>query len=636
MKRSTDGLSILLRGTFVMAILASAACAADPEGPASEARPREAGLAPVAMVPAANSHRLFVACATARAVLVLDRDTGKWVQRIELPDAPSGLALSADGSRLFVTCGAAESRICSIDIARGTVASCLPAGHATRSPVLAPDGKRLYVCDRFDDCVTVHELSQKSEPVHIAVPRQPIALALTTDGKTLLIAHHLPDGRADQGPVSAGVSVVDLATRKVAAHLALPAGSGLLREINIAPDGRIAAVSHNLAHFKVPTTQVDRGWMNTGALTLIDIPARAVINTVLLDEVDRGAANPWAIAWTADSQILAVSHAGTHDLSVIDVPALLARLRSLTVKPAPSRHESFQAASRVAADVPSDLAFLVGIRRRVPLAGNGPRSLAIAGSQLFAAGYFSDTVERVDLRDGPLEPVTMAQGPPQTASPIRRGEMLFNDATLSFQGWQSCASCHSDDARVDGLNWDLLNDGIGNPRNTKSLLWAHRTPPAMSSGVRETAETAVRAGLSHILFTVQSEDVPAALDAYLRSLQPLPSPTRVHGALSPAARRGEALFRSPETGCAGCHSGGLRTDMHAHDVGTAGPFDQGRTLFDTPALVELWRTAPFLHDGSCVSLQELLTSRNSADRHGRTSHLSKPQIDDLVAYLLSL
>jgi cytochrome c peroxidase len=135
---------------------------------------------------------------------------------------------------------------------------------------------------------------------------------------------------------------------------------------------------------------------------------------------------------------------------------------------------------------------------------------------------------------------------------------------------------------------------------------------------------------------VQSEDVAASLDCYLRSLVPLPSPKLEEGRLSPAARRGETVFRSPEAGCTVCDSGGLLTDLKAHDVGTTGRFDQGQALFDTPALVERWRTAPFLHDGSCASLQELLTQRNPTDRHDRTSHLSRPQIDDLVEYLLSL
>ncbi|MCZ7640996.1 MAG: hypothetical protein M5U12_36045 [Verrucomicrobia bacterium] len=55
-----------------------------------------------------------------------------------------------------------------------------------------------------------------------------------------------------------------------------------------------------------------------------------------------------------------------------------------------------------------------------------------------------------------------------------------------------------------------------------------------------------------------------------------------------------------------------------------------------PTLIELWRTAPYLHDGSAATLREILTSRNVADQHGKTSHLNDDQIRDLVEYLLSL
>ena len=133
-------------------------------------------------------------------------------------------------------------------------------------------------------------------------------------------------------------------------------------------------------------------------------------------------------------------------------------------------------------------------------------------------------------------------------------------------------------ARVDGLNWDLLNDGIGNPKNTKSLLLAFKTPPAMSIGVRESAEAAVRAGMRHILFTVQPPEVAEALDAYIKSLKPVPSPYLVKGKLSAAARRGEKMFPSEEVGCAKCHPGPLFTDFKAYDVGTRRRFDRGRHL----------------------------------------------------------
>ena len=90
---------------------------------------------------------------------------------------------------------------------------------------------------------------------------------------------------------------------------------------------------------------------------------------------------------------------------------------------------------------------------------------------------------------------------------------------ICFQGWESCASCHPGGGRVDGLNWDLPNDGIGNPKNTKSLLLAHSTPPAMTLGVRSNAEAAVRAGIRHILFTVQPEEIPTAIEFVCRLIK---------------------------------------------------------------------------------------------------------------------
>ena len=165
---------------------------------------------------------------------------------------------------------------------------------------------------------------------------------------------------------------------------------------------------------------------------------------------------------------------------------------------------------------------------------------------------------------------------------------------------------------------------------------AFDTPPAMSIGVRESAEAAVRAGIRHILFTVQPPEVASSLDAYLKSLKPVPSPRLVKGKLSAAAKRGEKLFRDKEVGCAKCHPAPLFTDLGPYDVGTRGPLDRDTGTFDTPTLVELWRTAPYLHNGSAATLREVLVEANRKDEHGKTSHLKPQQIDDLVEYLLSL
>jgi YVTN family beta-propeller protein len=293
-------------------------------------------------------------------------------------------------------------------------------------------------------------------------------------------------------------------------------------------------------------------------------------------------------------------------------------------------------AARVQADVPNDLTFLAGLRKRIklPESDRGPRAVAMVGSKAYVANYFSDTLSVLDVADAHPTVESIPLGPNREMNIVRKGELYFHDATLCRQGWQSCSTCHPGGARVDGLNWDLPNDGIGNPKNTRSLLLAHKTPPAMSLGVRDTAEMAVRAGLNHILFAQQPETVPAAIDEYLKSLKPVPSPYLVHGSLSKAARRGQRVFQ--HAGCAGCHPPGLFTDLQHYDVGSLGRFDQPGDKFDTPTLIELWRTAPYLHDGSAARVRDVLTSRNLHDQHGRTSRLSEAELEDLCAYLLSL
>jgi hypothetical protein len=71
-------------------------------------------------------------------------------------------------------------------------------------------------------------------------------------------------------------------------------------------------------------------------------------------------------------------------------------------------------------------------------------------------------------------------------------------------------------------------------------------------------------------------------------------------------------------------------------VGTNGPFDKPTDKFDTPTLKELWRSAPYLHDGSAATIRDVLTTRNPEGLHGDVSGLSEMEIDDLCEYILSL
>lgn len=613
--------------------------------------PQPGSLSPAALTAAPDGTRLFIACATANEVAVFGVASGAVTKHIPVPHTPSGLALSTDGARLYVTCAAPQSSVRVLDTSSGKTLATLPAGHSSTAPVLSPDGKTLFVCNRFNNDISLINLETGKEQCRIPVQREPVAAAISRDGRFLLVANHLHTGPADAELVAAVVSVIDTAARKVVKELSLPDGGGVLNDLRVSPDGKYAVVSHILPHFRLPATQLDRGWMNSNAATIINLARMEIVNTVLLDNIDRGAADPWGIAWSADSSTLLITHAGTHEISVIDFAATLARLAKVPATLDASKPVDPISASRVQADVPNDLAFLVGLRQRIklPRTDLGPRAVVLLGRKAYIANYFSDSLSLVDLSSPQPRPQSIplllqpaGAGPTSLTSPLdrmpltRKGEFYFNDAGICFQGWQSCASCHPGQARVDGLNWDLLNDGVGNPKNTKSLLLAHKTPPAMSMGVRETAETAVRAGIQHILFTVQPEEVAVAIDKYLKSLTPVPSPFLVNGRLSDSARRGEKLFKDRQVGCAACHPPGLFTDLQTYDVGTRGRFDQPADRFDTPTLVEGWRTAPYLHDGSAATLRNVLTTSNPHDKHGKTSHLMPQQIDDLAAYLLSL
>jgi YVTN family beta-propeller protein len=623
----------------LIALLACLASLGEAESPAA-AEDKVAAvsddLSPTALAISPDGQTLYIACATAKKVAVFSTSQRQITRNFATPGPPSGLALTADGACLYVTCAEPSSRVCAIETASGKTLALLKAGHTALSPVLSQDGKTLFVCNRFNDAVAIFDTGQEREMAQIPVPREPVSAALSPDERYLLVANHLPAGRVDVTNVAAVISIIDVTRRTVVKELRLPNGSISVRQMSVSPDGKHACVPHSIGRFHLPVTQVERGWVNTSALTVIDLPSMELLNTVLLDDVDDGAANPWAAAWSADSRLLCITHAGTHELSVIDFPALLKKLAALpAVAPAASSTDHY-VTSRCAKDVPNDLTFMEGLRRRVKLGGNGPRAVVVAGNRALAACYYSDSLEIVNLRaaEPSSKPVPLNPGAEPTR--LRRGEMYFNDATLCFQGWQSCASCHDEDARVDSLNWDLLNDGIGNPKNTKSLVLCYQTPPVMSLGVRATANIAVRSGIENSLATKLPEEVPAAMDEWLQSLKPAPGPKLVDGRLSEAAQRGEKVFRSSETRCATCHEPGLFTDLHSYDVGTQGPFDRRDKEFDTPTLVELWRTSPYLHDGSAATVRDVLTTRNAKDEHGTTSHLSARQMDDLVEYLLSL
>jgi len=629
--------------------------------PIAGAAERGRYLGPESMASSRDGQMLYIAFADAKQIAFVDIHNRKVTRSIATPAKPTGLTTSPDGRQLYVTCAAAQSTLLIMDAESGKVKTTIPAGHTACGPTITPDGKRLYVCNRFENDVSVIDLKTRKELTRISATREPLATAITPDGKSLLVINHLPADRADTSDVAVVVTIIDTQSNATA-KIRLPSGASGLRGICVSPDGKYAYATHIMARYELPAIQVDYGWINANALSVIDTKEKKLLGTVLLDEMHMGAANPWGVACTTNGKWICVTHAGTHELSVIDAPALLKKLLAMPINPEPhlmgevvydDRNELLdyfrrrRAALRgkpaesgelymlgSAAGVSNDLNFLTGLRQQIKLKGRGPRGLAIIGSKAYVAAYFTDTIDIVEIGPKPPRHVKeFALGPKPQLTVRRRGEMLFNNAELCFQQWQSCASCHPD-GRMDGLNWDLTNDGMGNLKNTKSLLLSHKTPPVMSSGVRALAEEAVRGGIKHILFTDQKEQDAAAIDEYLKSIEPIPSPYLVEGKLSLSARRGRKLFFNEKVGCSKCHTGPLYTDMQMHDVDSKNPCDH-RENFDTPTLIEVWRTAPYFHDGRYTTVRESI-SKCRDHKKGASVELNDRQFNDLTEFVLSL
>jgi len=597
-------------------------------------------LSPTALVADSQGETIYIAEATANQIAVFDTKTAKVKATISLPAEPTGLALTGDGATLYVTCGGQKGCVCVIDTRNAKLLRTLPAGHTPIAPVLSQDGRFLYICNRFDNDILVINTEDDKQLAKIPALREPVAAGITPDGRWLYVGNMLPYGSASTDSVACNISVIN--TRKMAFEIdiVLPNGSTGLHGITVSPDGRFVFATHILARYTVPTTQLERGWINTNAVSIIDARRKRLIETVLLDDVDYGAANPWGLACTSDSKYLCVTHAGTHELSVIDIAALIDKINSYN-KRIGRRPDSFTggsynasgSGSLAASNIPNELSFLYGIRQRIKLSGKGPIALTIIGDKAYVAEYFTDSIAVMDINsESRFKAKSIALRPKTQMTAVRWGQMLFNNAALCFQGWQSCASCHPSGARTDALTWDLLNDGLGNPKNTRSLLLAHETPPAMITGIRENAEVAVRAGITHIQFVVRPEEEAAAIDEYLKSLKPVPSPHLVDGRINESAERGRKIF--DKAGCASCHTGPLHTDLKTHNVGTGKDLDKDRR-FDTPTLVEIWRTAPYLYDGRAATIEEMLTTYNPGDKHGVTSDLTEAEIKDLTEFILS-
>jgi len=238
-------------------------------------------------------------------------------------------------------------------------------------------------------------------------------------------------------------------------------------------------------------------------------------------------------------------------------------------------------------------------------------------------------------------------GGPKTVTYARAGARVFNSAKHAFQGQFSCRSCHPD-GHVDGLVYDLESDGVGKDIvDNRTLRELQGSTPLKWSGVSSSLYR--QCGPRFAMFISRSEALEPAtllsLVAYIQSIRHPPRGDETERELTPAQARGKAIFerttdnfRRPipvENRCNTCHPPPRYTDRRQHDVGSGKQSDASKR-FDTPGLEGVAHNAPYLHDGSSPTLEEIWTRFNDADRHGVSSDMTKEQMNDLVEYLKTL
>ena len=608
---------------------------------------RSAYRSPLSVALAPNGKTLYVTDHTAGNVSVLDLPGKTKQAEVPLNGEPEQVVVSADGGKLYVAERGAGT-VAVIDTKTNKVTGRIAVGLWPRTLALAEKTKRLYVANQDADDVSVIDLGQNPPKSIARIPmiREPHYLAVTPDEQFLVIGNQLPKGAAGDPDLASRLSIVDCQSLKAIAEIALPPGSTSVNGVCISPDGKWAYFVHQLGRFNLPITQLDRGWVNTYALSIVDIVGGKRLATLLLDNLTQGAANPWGVVCSKDGRRLWISHAGVHEISCVQiglvhellegkVPPKLAELHdgareNIWVRISKDRSQIEELQNHLTA------LYIADAITRFPSGGQGPRELTLSQdeSQLLIANYFSGSVAVLAVKDGRSQG-TISLGKSPEADAARRGEAIFNDATHSFQYWHSCASCHPNGGRVDGLRWDFLRDGIGNPKDTINLANVAQTSPHNWRATRKDANVIAETSFlgSHLI--VPSRQTVADIKAYLLSLHPEPSPRlNKDGSLTEAALRGKALFEG-KANCSGCHPAPLFTDRLMHNVGILSPSEpDGR--YDTPALTEVIRSAPYLHDGRAATLKDVLTAFNPKDQHGDTKKLSPEEINDLVEYLLSL
>jgi YVTN family beta-propeller protein len=557
-------------------------------------------------------------------VTVIDTNTRQVLREIKVGAKPEGVCWIGSGPRAVVTLYE-DNALVFFDAATGTISKNLAVSAEPYGIVADPQGRTAWVTHEYPGTISTIDLQNEAVVGETKAGSHLRGIALSPDGKRVYVSEFY----------TGVLAAFDVAAGKVVDSWKGHSTDNLARHVLLHPNRPKAY----LAHIRSMVTVNNGSGSIFPQLSICDLkPGDGKRRVSFGMDTFNGVyvtTNPWESAMSSDGKRFYLIYAGTDDMNVCRV--------------IDDDYREIEAAGR-----PSQI-------------GRNPRAIRLSPDNqlvyIYNAMDFTVTVHQADNMKL-LDKIKVCEAPmtPEWVT----GKILFNSAKppMTSRRWIACASCHPD-GHNDGRVWQ---QPVG-LRKTTALFGVAHTHPLHWSADRDEAqdfEYTIRSqlmqsstglapgpmkrkvGFEKIELTEKTSGRSKDLDAlaiYNNSFDFLLSPhILAPGKLTPAAARGKEVFFRKDVSCASCHSGPYYTDsslekpFKLHDVGTGNddPSEKMGPFYDTPTLLGIYRTAPYLHHGKAKTLQEVLTTYNKGDKHGKTSHLKKEEIDDLVSFLQAL
>jgi YVTN family beta-propeller protein len=602
--------------------------AAHPAPRQSAPTPKQRYLSPLEIAITPDGRLLYVICQESDEVRVVEAASGKLIKAIPVGHVPRAIALSPDAKTLFIT-NAWSDTVSVIDTTTLQVVRTLPTGFEPSGIIFESRANVLYVANRLSNDISVIEFKTGQETKRLLAGRGASYLSLSPDGKFIYCTHVYPNAGAFRNQPQSEITVIDTSTQTVVERKPLHNVAGAFH-LATSGDGKLSVLAQLRPKNLIPLAHVEHGWVFGDSLTLFGSDIGGTVQ-IPLDELDRYYALPWGVAIAPDKSKLFLTTAGAQSVTAIDVRHLLETVRN--------RREPFVNDLSASAEYVSS---------RIPV-GHNPRGVALSpdGKRLYVANRLDDTISVIDTN---AEKVisTIDLGGPKEVNALRRGERLFYTAEFAFQGGFGCSNCHID-STIDGLEWDLEPDGFGKDIvDNRSLENLAGTEPFKWNGGNPDMPTECGPRTEKYFFRSQSFNSQQLTDlvTFVYSLPYRPNRYRMPGHdLTPAQERGKAIFERTKSKqgtdiaeanqCGYCHSGPKFTNRKEFDIGSGKGSDRS-PIIDVPQLPNVVYSAPYLHDGSARSLEEIWTVFNPKDTHGVTNDLTKDELNDLIEYLKTL